>query len=123
VNEIGPSFGTPEDESAKEQAVIVSIKLSNDGFGSEAEEHSLAELEAEIGDCLRGSEAGEWEGHETGGGYHKIFLFGPDADVLSETVLPTVMRFEARSGSYLVKRFGEVGSDEQYIWLDSEVRA
>ena len=43
--------------------------------------------------------------------------------MLSETVLPTVMKFEARSGSYLVKRFGEVGSDEQYIWLDSEVRA
>jgi hypothetical protein len=42
---------------------------------------------------------------------------------LSEAILPTVLGYAALPGSYMVKRFGEVGSDEQYIWLDSGLRA
>lgn len=99
------------------------MRLSNDHFGSEAEDASLAQLEGELEECLTKSEFGEWEGHETGGGYHKIFLYGPCAERLSEAVLMKVLEYPALPGSYMVKRFGEIGSDEQYIWLDSGLRA
>jgi hypothetical protein len=99
------------------------MRLSNDHFGNETEDRTLGELEAQIERHLDGTDAGEWDGHETGGGYHKIFLYGPCAEKLSEAVLPLVLRYPALPGSYMVKRFGELGSDEQYIWLDSGQRA
>ena len=107
----------------REQAVIISMRLSNDEFGTEAEDTSLAQLEEQLDHCLNGAQVGEWDGHETGGGYHKIFLYGPCAERLTTAILPTVLDYAALPGSYMVKRFGELGSDEQYIWLDSGLRA
>jgi len=99
------------------------MRLSNDNFGTEAEDESLCQLEAELEKCLTENKFGAWDGHETGGGYHKIFLYGPCAERLSEVVLMKVLEYPALPGSYMVKRFGEIGSDEQYIWLDSGLRA
>ena len=120
---LGPWPIVKEVLPGREQAVIVSMRLSNDDFGTEAEDKSLARLEAEIEACLNDSDIGEWDGHETGGGYHKIFMYGPCAEKLSSALLPTVLQYDALPGSYMVKRFGEIGSDEQYIWLDSGLRA
>ena len=99
------------------------MRLSNDHFGNETEDRTLGELEAQLERQLQGTDVGEWDGHETGGGYHKIFLYGPCAEKLSNAVLPLVLQYPALPGSYMVKRFGELGSDEQYIWLDSGQRA
>jgi hypothetical protein len=120
---LGPWPLTKETQPGREQAVIISMRLSNDNFGTEAEDESLARLEAQIEECLEGTGVGEWDGHESGGGYHKIFTYGPCAEKLSEVLLPTVLAFDALPGSYMVKRLGEIGSDEQYIWLDSGSRA
>jgi hypothetical protein len=114
---------TKETQPGREQAVIISMRLSNDHFGTDAEDESLARLEAEIEKCLEDSDVGEWDGHESGGGYHKIFIYGSCAEKLSEALLPTVLAYDALPGSYMVKRMGEIGSDEQYIWLDSGSRA
>jgi hypothetical protein len=123
VKLLGPWPLTRRSEPGREQAVIISMRLSNDDFGNEAEDMSLGQLEAEIEQCLDGTEFGEWDGHETGGGYHKIFMYGPCAEKLSHAVLTLVLQYPALPGSYMVKRFGDIGSDEQYIWLDSGQRA
>ena len=120
---LGPWPLTHDVTPGREQAVIISMRLSNDHFGTEAEDDSLANLESELDRRLNETKAGEWDGHETGGGYHKIFLYGSCAERLSEAILPTVLEYAALPGSYMVKRFGELGSDEQYIWLDSGLRA
>jgi len=120
---LGP-WPIPKDTApGREQAVIISMRLSNDHFGTEAEDESLTRLEMDIEQCLEGTNCGEWDGHETGGGYHRILLYGPCAERLSQAVLPTVLEYAALPGSYMVKRYGEIGSDEQYIWLDSGLRA
>ena len=103
--------------------MILSMRLSNDNFGTDLEDEQLARLEAQLERQLAATKAGEWDGHETGGGYHKIFLYGPCAEKLSDAILMTVLEFDALPGSYMVKRFGELGSDEQYIWLGSDIRA
>ncbi|HVZ18940.1 MAG TPA: hypothetical protein VG897_17620 [Terriglobales bacterium] len=120
---LGPWPLANEARPGREQAVIISMRLSNDDFGTEAEDESLLQLEAELEKCLAETDFGEWDGHETGGGYHKIFLYGPCAERLSQAVLMKVLEYPALPGSYMVKRFGEIGSDEQYIWLDSGSRA
>jgi len=114
---------TKETIPGREQAVIISMRLSNDHFGTAAEDQSLTQLEAEIEKCVAGAQCGEWDGHETGGGYHRIFVYGPCAERLTDALLPTVLAYAALPGSYMVKRFGDIGSDEQYIWLDSGSRA
>lgn len=99
------------------------MRLSNDQFGTEAEDAQLAQLESRLEKCLKESGAGAWDGHESGGGYHKIFLYGPCAEKLASSIMMTVLEYDALPGSYMVKRFGEIGSDEQYIWLGSDLRA
>jgi hypothetical protein len=123
VKLLGPWETTRAPESGKQEAIIVSVRLSDDDFGNEAEDGSLAELEAQIERSLEASDAGEWDGHETGGGYHKIFLYGRCANRMAESILPVALRYPALPGSYMVKRFGEIGSDEQHIWLSSDQRA
>lgn len=120
---LGPWPVTRKAEPGREQAVILSMRLSNDHFGTDLEDEQLARLEARLEKTLTESNAGEWDGHETGGGYHKIFLYGPCAEELSQAIIMTVLEFDALPGSYMVKRFGEIGSDEQYIWLGSDIRA
>lgn len=120
---LGPWPLTRRSEPGKDQAVIVSMRLSNDYFGNETECASLGELEIEIERCLNSARAGEWDGHETGGGYHRIYMYGPCAEKMAEAILPSVLQYAALPGSYLVKRFGEIGSDEQYIWLVGDHRA
>ena len=120
---LGPWPLAKEITPGREQAVIISMRLSNDQFGSEAEDESLTRLEADIEKCLNQAQCGEWDGHETGAGYHRIFVYGPSAEQLTHALLPTVLAYAALPGSYMVKRFGEIGSDEQYIWLDSGLRA
>ena len=110
-------------EPGREEAVIISMRLSDDHFGNEAEDESLARLESELERCADTAAAGEWDGHETGGGYHRIFMYGPCAHKLADTILPLVLQYPALPGSYMVKRFGEIGSDEQYIWLSADQRA
>lgn len=99
------------------------MRLSNDAFGNEAEARHLTRLEEQLEEQLKEAGSGEWDGHETGGGYHKIFLYGPCADRLADSVLPILLAYDALPGSYMVKRFGEVGAEEQYIWLGSDQRA
>jgi hypothetical protein len=123
VKLLGPWPVTKKAEPGREQAVILSMRLSNDHFGTDLEDQQLARLEAKLERTLTEANAGEWDGHETGGGYHKIFLYGPCAEKLSDAIIMTVLEFDALSGSYMVKRFGEIGSDEQYIWLGSDIRA
>lgn len=120
---LGPWPLTTRSEPGREHAVIVSMRLSDDNFGNEAEDESLTRLEAQLERSLDTAKAGEWDGHETGGGYHKIFMYGPCADKLADAILPLVLQYPALPGSYMVKRFGEIGSDEQYIWLDADQRA
>jgi hypothetical protein len=123
VKLLGPWPVTKKAEPGREQAVILSMRLSNDHFGTDLEDQQLARLEAKLERTLTEANAGEWDGHETGGGYHKIFLYGPCAEKLSDAIIMTVLEFDALPGSYMVKRFGEIGSDEQYIWLGSDIRA
>jgi hypothetical protein len=99
------------------------MRLSNDDSGNAIEHQSLMKFEAEIARMLAGSNAGDWDGHVIGGGYRRIYLYGPSAEKLSETILNTVLSYDALPGSYMVKRYGEMGSDEHYIWWNSDQRA
>jgi hypothetical protein len=91
--------------SAKEeQALIVRLKLADDAFGAEGESFALYPVEDAIELAVKGH--GEFDGHEIGGGYFTIYIYGRDADDLYRAVAPVLAKASVRSGSYVLKRRG-----------------
>lgn len=100
-----------------EQAVLAYIKLSDEQFGSDQERSRLFALAEKLEEVIAQSGAGEFDGNEIGTGFHILFMYGPDADRLSEAVLPELRAFGAPAGSYVIRRYGEPGAREVRVAL------
>lgn len=98
-----------------EHALIVHLKLSDARFGASGESFALYDVE----DALRGAvgEAGEVDGHEVGGGWFVIFIYGANAQVLADRALP-LLRGKSPAGSYVEIRPGGPKVAAQRIALD-----
>lgn len=111
---------TPEPTNMAEQAehaVLVYLKLSDDEFGEYEEREAAYEVEEALDAAVASGDAGEYDGHEFGGGYATLYLYGPDADRLAATVLDVLREREVPPGSFVVKRYGEPGEQEERIDL------
>ncbi len=106
-------------ESLHDQSVIVHLRLTDGDIGSFEDEEPIEELTSRIEALMQSSGTGELDGDEWGGGYCKLFLHGPDANSIAETVLPHLLGFPARPGSYMVKRYGAPGAAEELIELST----
>ena len=110
---------TPESDNrvggGEEHAVLIHIPLAEDFGDSDME--ALYSLEDELYEQLDGSDAGEFDGNEIGGGEWVLYLYGPDADVLVETILPTLESHDLPDGAYAIKRYGEPGAQQKRIEL------
>jgi hypothetical protein len=90
-----------------EHAVIVHLKLDDDGFGSAEKRESINELQDELADAIDEAEAGEFDGDEFGEGECVLFMYGPDADVLFDTIKPILKGSTHAKGGFAIKRYGE----------------
>lgn len=104
-------------EQADEQAVLVFIKLGGDAFPVPSEREALRALEESVDRAIQESNLGEFDGNEIGGGYWRLYAYGPSADRLSEVIVPILSNRPVPAGSYLLKRFGEPGAVEERIDL------
>jgi len=93
-----------------EHSLLVYLKLSDDDLGTDEEEMAIQELDAQLERLVLESAVGRYEESVVGGGYYKLFMYGPDADQIFEAVLPTLFQFPAAPGSFLVKGYGPNGS-------------
>jgi hypothetical protein len=108
----------PKQENQKiEQAVIIYLKLSNDKFGEAKEREALFRLEDELESKVAAGGAGEYDGHEFGGGYGTLYMYGSDADKLFNVVIESIRKHNPRTGSYIIKRYGGVGAKEEKVKL------
>lgn len=109
--------GTPEgrnhlsEMTGREHALIVRLKLSDDSFGNLEEREAAFGIEDSLVDALKG-EVAVVDGHEFGGGFATIFLYGADVNTVSARALPVLKSKANRPGSYVVKRYGPPGADE-----------
>jgi hypothetical protein len=94
-------------DSQMEHAVIVHLRLDDDGFGSAEKRLSINELQDELADAIEEAEAGEFDGDEFGGGECVLFMYGPDADVLFDTITPILKKSPHANGGFAIKRYGE----------------
>lgn len=94
---------------ASEQAVTVYLQLSDNGFGSEDEQHRIYDLSDQLAAAIDTQDAGEFDGDEFGDGSCTLFMYGPDADALFAAVEPILRASPLADGAYAVKRYGDVG--------------
>lgn len=95
--------------SLMEHAVIVHLRLDDDGFGSAEKRESINELQDALAAAIDKAEAGEFDGDEFGEGECVLFMYGPDADVLFDTIKPILKKSPHSKGGFAIKRYGEAG--------------
>lgn len=106
-------------ESLNDHSVVVHLRLADGDIGTLDDEGPIEDLTTRLETIVESTGTGELDGDEWGGGYCKLFLHGPDADSIADVVLPHLLGFPARPGSYMVKRYGAPGSTESLIELGS----
>jgi hypothetical protein len=91
-----------------EQAVIVHLRLSDEGVGSFEEREALGALQEQMAEAIDNATAGEFDGDEFGAGECVLYMYGPEADRLFSVIEPLLKNCPLASGGYAIKRYGEV---------------
>ena len=89
---------------ARDEAVIVYLKLAGSEFGAEGESFALYDVEDAVERAI--AAVGELDGHEIGGGYFTIFTYGQDADALFRAMRSALENPVVQRGSYVLVRRG-----------------
>lgn len=99
------------------QAVLVHLKLSDDGFGGEAERESIFQLEQELEKAITAARAGEFDGNEFGEGQCTLYMYGPSAEALFRAIAPILESSPLARGATVIKRAGPPGSPAEQLQL------
>jgi hypothetical protein len=97
--------------SPRDQALLIKIRLEQDGFGSSEERASLLPLPEQLISAIAG--VGEFDGEEWGEGLCTFYLYGPSADQLFDAVSPVLRAYPIRQGSRIIRRYGPKGASER----------
>lgn len=100
-----------------EQAVLVFLKLSDGSFGEFEEREAIFDLEDKLQSAISQGGIGEYDGHEFGDGWGKLYLYGPDARIVRQSIEKMLREFGPRQGSYVIERYGGPGAREERISL------
>ena len=98
-------MGTPE------HAVVVRYPLTGEGFGEEHERQAVYDLGNRLTKAIEAAQAGDFDGHEFGGGEAILYAYGPDATRLFNAMEPLLRAFPARPAQATL-RFGEAADSE-----------
>jgi hypothetical protein len=105
-------------ETGAEYSVIVKIKLSDDGFGSQAEVGAGFDLEDDLKQYIDDHpELGELDGDGYGLGYFDIYFYTGDRDQLVSALTPLIKATNPPAGSYIDTHVTETGADGHRIDL------
>ena len=96
------------------EAVIVRVKLSDDEFGEPEERMNAYRVEDRLLETIP-TDIGEVDGHDFGGGFFTVYVYGPSAEGLAALVLPALQTQTVRPGSTIIKRFGPPGAREEAV--------
>jgi hypothetical protein len=106
--------------ASEEQALIITIPLRSGKTGNPDELKRLHVLEDQLNLAIKDSKVGEYDGDEVGEGVFTIYIYGPSAERLFAVVRPILKRFRPPTGSFLIKRYGKLGSKQDRVAVDSD---
>lgn len=113
----GTETGKGKYVEEQRHAVIVEVKLSDDGWGSEADKERLYDLEERLEEFFDENEVGEFDGNEIGNGYWTLYFYGTNADALFDAVKPFLDTIPLPAGSHATKQYGIENGPEARIDL------
>lgn len=99
---------------AETQAVLVTFPFEGSDLSS------IFALEDRLIEVIEHAAVGEFDGNEVGGGTCTLYMYGPNADQLFESIFPVLAQQDFPSGSYAIKRLGNPGAPEQRIELPTK---
>ena len=100
---------------SQEQALLLRLRLPERQAGDETP--AIVALEEAIESALRAHRAGEFEGHDLRDGVWTLYLYGPDAERIFESVAEVVRGARLDPSSHAILRFGGRGAREERIPL------
>ena len=100
---------------SQEQALLLRLRLS--GSRADDETPTIVALEESIESALRKHRAGEFDGHDLRDGVWTLYLYGPDANRILESIAEVVGEARLDPSSHAIMRFGGRGAREERIPL------
>lgn len=91
--------------AAKDDVVVVHLRLDDDGCGSKKKQAALTKLEVKLAAAIDDAEVGEFDGAMYGKGECTIVVYGPDADALFDTLKPILKASSHAKGGFAIKRY------------------
>jgi len=104
-----------EASNGVEQALIITIPLTNGKSGGQDEVQRLFKMEDELIIAIEHSRVGEYDGNEIGEGTFTMYAYGPSANKLFDVALPILAKYRLPQGSRAVKRYGKPGAKEEHV--------
>jgi hypothetical protein len=87
-------------QSSGQQIVLVQLKLSDDGLGASGETFKLYDVEDAVEAALAGK--GVLDGHDIGGGFFTIYIYGTDSGAILKAIAPALRNPLVRKGSFVM---------------------
>lgn len=98
-----------------EEAVIVQFPLSNSYIGTKQDLDQIVKLEKALETVIFHANAGEFDGNEIGQGECVLYMYGPDAKMLYNAILPVLEKSPLVKGGIVRIRFGPPGSKQEKV--------
>lgn len=114
----GSQSDGPANQTDDDQALIIKIRLSDEDVGTEEDEDEMFKLDEELREAIAATQAGEYDGHEFGGGMFLVYIYGPSAERLFAVAWPILARREFKPGSCVIKRYGKPGANKVIVPLE-----
>ena len=93
--------------------IAVYLKLSGGEYGSGVEQDEIRSFARELDDEIRKHDVGTFDGDEFGNHEAGLFMYGPDADRLFETIEPLLRAWGPLKGGHAIKRYGAPSRSER----------
>ena len=100
---------------SQEQALLLRLRLPESQAGDETP--TIVALEESIESALRQHRTGEFDGHDLRDGVWTLYLYGPDANRIFESIEEVVRRARLDPSSHAIMRFGGRGAREERVPL------
>jgi hypothetical protein len=101
----------------EEHCVKICLKLSEE-YGTADEVESIHELSDVFAAAIEENKSGEFDGDEFGGGECTLFMYGPDADRLFESIREPLAASNFAHGGYVIKCYGPPHDGVREVRID-----
>lgn len=104
--------------TAGDHAVLIFLQFSEGKLKQESAVSAVFDLQDILREVIEEANVGIFDRNEFYEDSVTFFMYGPDANIIHETISPILNQLPLFPGSYIIKRFGDIGAVEERIFLE-----